>query len=78
MTHPEIEKCLAMALLPDARLTREVADAVWADWGRTVYQNLHQEGAIETIFNRTALQPGATTKTMANAIRVYLLTGALP
>lgn len=60
------------------KLAQEEEDARWAEYGRAVFLHLSQRPRLEQVINRAMLQPGASFKSVAAYIRVYLTTGAMP
>ena len=73
-----VELLMAVGMIPNPALKAEEIQARWADYGRAVHANMLTEDGLEQVITRLALQPGQTTKTIAQAIRVYLTTATRP
>jgi hypothetical protein len=60
----------------DPVLKREVEDAMWADFGRRVHQNVINENLVKAV-NRAGMGSKPVLEMVAK-LRAYILTGTLP
>lgn len=60
----------------DPILKREVEDAMWADFGRRVQENVTSENLVKAV-NRAGMKSKSVLE-MVRYLRAFIITGTLP